>query len=81
MDILKSVSFGFHYFEIAATLREAMLVNGLLTNSEVWYGLTGAEVTKLEEVDKLQLRKFFQVASSCPIEALYIELGWYHFKG
>ena len=45
MDILKSVSFGAHYFEIAVTLREAMLVNGLLANSEVWYGLTGAEVT------------------------------------
>ena len=27
------------------------------------------------------LRQIFQVASSCPIEALYIELGWYHFKG
>ena len=40
MDILKSVSFGVHYFEIAARLREAMLVNGLLTNSEVWYGLS-----------------------------------------
>ena len=75
MDILKSVSFGVHYFEIAATLREAMLVNGLLTNSEVWYGLTGMEVNKLEEVDKLLLRQIFQVASSCPTEALYLELG------
>jgi hypothetical protein len=75
MDILKSVSFGVHYFEIAATLREAMLVNGLLTNSEVWYGLTGTEVNKLEEVDKLLLRQIFQVASSCPTEALYLELG------
>ena len=75
MDVLKSVSFGVHYFEIAATLREAMLVNGLLTNSEVWYGLTESEVTRLEEVDRLLLRQVLQVASSCPIEALYLELG------
>ena len=75
MDVLKSVTFGVHYFETAATLREAMLVNGLLTNSEVGYGLTDAEVTKLEEVDRLLLRQIFQVASSCPIEGLYLELG------
>jgi hypothetical protein len=58
-----------------------MLSNGLLTNSRVWYGITGAELSELEEVDKLLLRQIFQVASSCHIEALYIELGWYHFKG
>ena len=75
IDLLKCVSFGVHYFEIAATLREAMLVNGLLTNSEVWYGLSDSEVTKLEEVDRLFLRQIFQVASTCPIEALYLELG------
>ena len=75
MDILKNVSFGAHYFEIATTLREAMLVNGLLTNCEVWYGLTEKEVAKLEEVDRLLLRQIFQVASTCPIEALYLELG------
>ena len=35
MDLHRNLSFGSHYFEIAKTLREAMLVNGLLTNSEV----------------------------------------------
>ena len=50
-------------------------MNGLLTNSEVWYGLSDSDVTKLEEVDRLFLRQIFQVASSCPIEALYLELG------
>ena len=51
MDLLKNTSFGIHYFEIAALLRESMFVNGLLTNCEVWHGLTEGEVTKLEEVD------------------------------
>ena len=75
MDLLKSVSFGKHYFEIACTLRESMLVNGLLTNCEVWHDLKDTEVNKLEEVDRLLLRRILQVAVSCPIEALYLELG------
>ena len=37
--------------------------------------MTEGEVTKLEEVDRLLMRKIFQVASSCPIEALYLESG------
>ena len=38
MDILKTVTYGEQYFEIAATLREAELINGILTNADVWYG-------------------------------------------
>ena len=75
MDILKSVSFGAHYFEIATTLRESIMINGMLTNCEVWYGLTESEVCMLEEVDRLLLRRILNVASSCPVEALYLELG------
>ena len=36
--ILNSVSFGFYYAEIAFILREALFINGILTNSEIWYG-------------------------------------------
>ena len=75
MDILKCVSFGTHYFEIAATLRESVLINGMLTNCEIWYGLTEMEIGQLEEVDRLLLRQIFNVAGSCPMEALYLELG------
>ena len=75
MDVLKCVSFGAHFFEIAVTLRESILVNGMLTNCEVGYGLTDHEITQLEEVDRLLLRQVFNVPSSCPIEALYLELG------
>ena len=51
------------------------MINGMLTNCEVWYGLTDNEVTQLEEVDMLLLRQVFNVATSCPTEALYLELG------
>ena len=75
MDLLKNVSFGKHYFEIAKLLRETMFVNGLLTNCEAWHNLKESEIAKLEEVDRLLIRKLFQVQSSCPTEASYLELG------
>ena len=60
---------------MAATLRESFLINGMLTNCEVWYGLTDGDVCQLEEVDRLLWRQVFGVASSCPVEALYLESG------
>ena len=75
MDVLKSVSFGENFFEIAVTLRESILTNGMLTNCEIWYGITENEVSQLEEVDRLLLRQVMNVPISCPIEALYLELG------
>ena len=39
MDILKTVSFGQKYFKIATTLREAELINGMLTMQKCGMGL------------------------------------------
>jgi hypothetical protein len=75
MDILKTVSFGSNYFEIAITLRESQLINGMLTNAEVWYGLLKSEVNELEEVDRLLLRRILELPNSSCIESLYLELG------
>ena len=36
MVILQTVSLGYYYFEMAVLLRESLLVNGIMTNSEVW---------------------------------------------
>ena len=56
-------------------MRESMLVNGILTNSETWYNLLKTEVKELEEVDKLFLRKILTVPESTPGEAFFLELG------
>lgn len=53
MTVLQSVSLGYFYFEMAKLLRESMMVNGTLFNSEVWYGLTQYNVADLEEADKV----------------------------
>jgi hypothetical protein len=75
MDMLKSVSFGSKYFEIAITLREAHLVNGMLTSSDIWYGLQKFEVTEMEQVDRLLLRRILGAPDSTYLESLYLELG------
>ena len=40
MIILQEVCLGQYYFETAILLREAIFINGILTNIEVCYGLT-----------------------------------------
>ena len=75
MDMLNTVTYGEKYFETAATLREAELINGMLTNAEVWYGVSKTELNELEEVDKLLLRRILKATSSVCIESLYLELG------
>ena len=47
MHLLQTVSFGSQYFEIATTLRESLLINGMLTNSEIWYGIKKKEIEEL----------------------------------
>ena len=44
MTLLKSVSFGGKYFQIAVTLREAHLINGMMSSAETWYGLRKQEI-------------------------------------
>ena len=75
MNILETISFGSKYFQIAAILRQAELINGILTNAEVWYGTNKTQIGELEEVDKLLLRRIFKAPISTSIESLYLELG------
>ena len=75
LNLLEIVSFGSHYIEIALLLRESMFLNGVLYNSEVWYGLTKAEISEFEKLDRLLLRKILGVPFSTPQEAFYLELG------
>ena len=75
MDMLNCVSFGHKFFEIAKTLREARLLNGILTNAEVWYSLQKSEIDELEEVDMMLLRNILGAPETTCIESLYLELG------
>ena len=76
-NILESVSFGPQYFKIALLLRESMLLNGILTNCESWYGLTDTEISQLESVDLQFFRSLFEVPRTVPTAGIYLETGSY----
>ena len=75
MGKLKGTVYGPYYFEVGLILRESMLINGILTNAEAWYGLSDCEMELLEQVDENFLRIFLEVGRGCPKEMLYLETG------
>ena len=75
LNILETVSFGKSYFRIAICLREAMFLSTVLTNIEVWYGLSKSEIEELEILDRVLLRHILGLPSSTPTEFLYLETG------
>ena len=64
MTLLKTVSFGEKFFEMAVTLREAHLINGMMSSSETLYGLKKKEIDQMEEVDKMLIRKILDAPIS-----------------
>ena len=73
--IFEEMSFGHFIFEVAVTLRNSLLINGILTNLEASYGLTKSDVEKLEKCDEQLLRLILECPSKTPKEMLYLELG------
>ena len=56
-------------------LRQAMLVNGIMFNSEAWHNITDKDMMMLEKVDEALLRGLIAAHSKTPLEALYLETG------
>ena len=56
-------------------LREALLINCILFNSEAWQGITNSEIEMLEKVDEDLLRGIIKAHSKIPTEVLYLETG------
>ena len=75
MNILEKVTLGEFYFSTAILLRESMFINGILTNAEIWYGLTKSDMKELEDLDISLLGKILYSKCSVPAEILYLELG------
>ena len=72
MSLLAEVTLGVHYFEVAMQLRESIFLNGILFNTEVWYGLKEQDMKELEHVDEMLLRKLMMAHRSTPKESLYL---------
>ena len=76
MSILDNTCFGPFQFETAGILRNSLLINGILTNSEVWYNLTKAETEELEELDEILIRRILETGKCTPKAMLYLEMGF-----
>ena len=74
-NLLDIINFGPFTFEMAVLLRNSMLINGTMTNAEVWYNFTSSEVQEFESLDRLFFGKLLGVPKSTPSEAFYLELG------
>ena len=50
-SMLNLTSLGHFFFEISLVLRDSILINKLVFNSEVWYHVYKAQIEKLEQID------------------------------
>ena len=75
LAILDDIPLGKYKMEIGLMLRQAMLLNGILYNSEAWHSLSEKEVKMLEAVDEHLLRSLVKGHSKVPLEFLFLETG------
>ena len=75
LAILNEIPLGIYKLEMGLKLRQAMLVNGILFNSEGWHGVTEEDIRTLEKVDEALLRSMLQCHAKVPLEFLYLETG------
>ena len=74
-SILDGLCLGSHYFTSALMMRQTMLVTVLLSNAETWLRLTKKDLGRLERIDRMFLRRIFQIPNSVPISFMYLETG------
>ena len=77
MNILKEVSLGNFYYEMAILMRQSIFLSSVLLNSETWINLTKNDINDLERLDETLLRRYLDAPSKSPIPGLYLELGVY----
>jgi hypothetical protein len=75
IQMLEKMPGGEYHFEISVILRNAMLISSILTNSEVWYGVTKSDIEQLEQIDEMWMRNLFECSRNVPKDLLYLELG------
>ena len=73
LGIVNEIPLGHWRVDAGLRLRQAMLVNGILFNSEAWHGVSKADLSVLEKVDESLLRGLLKGHAKLPLEALYLE--------
>ena len=80
LSMLKEVSFGYYYFNMAMLFRTTMLINGMLCSVEALHGITKPHTDQLESVDKDLFRNIFKSPCTTPTAAYYLETGAIQIK-
>lgn len=75
LAILDEIPLGRYKLEIGLKLRQAMLINGILFNSEAWHSVSESELRLLEVVDEHLLRSLVKGQAKTPLEFIYLETG------
>jgi hypothetical protein len=73
--ILHDVPLGKYRTKVGLQLRQAMFVNGILFNSEVWNFISKEDIKKLEAIDHQIMRVICDSHAKTAIEYLYLETG------
>ena len=66
---------GPNHFEIGLVFRNSYRLSSILSNSEVWHGVTKTEIELLEQVDETLLRDFCECSRNVPKDLLYLEFS------
>ena len=74
LSLLDEIPLGKHRIEVGLKLREAMFINGILFNSEVWHGVTNAQITSLEAQDNSLIRGILGAHKGTP--KAFLHLRW-----
>jgi hypothetical protein len=69
------VSLGFFFFKISFNLRDSMLLNGILTNAEVWNQVESKHIDILESIDLMLIKKILNAHCMTAKEAFFLEAG------
>ena len=75
LAIINDIPLGKHRMEIGLLLRQAMLLNGNLFNSEAWHAISDSDIKLLETIDEHLLRSLVKGHSKTPLEFLHLEAG------
>ena len=71
--IINEVPLAHWKVQAGLSLRQAMLINGILFNSEAWHGVDEKDIMVLEKVDEALIRSILSAHPKIPLEALYLE--------
>ena len=73
MGLLKEISFGSYFFQMALVFRNSQLINGTLFNMEALHGVNKKHLDVIEESDKMLFRNIFDCPQGTPLEAFFLE--------